>query len=125
MFMNTQNIDPQGLQDFKNDVKQWLTIDNELAQKNKEIKELRKIKNKVLEPKITSFMRDNNISDLNTENGKVRCNERNTKKGLNKQNIRENLLQVLNDEMQVDQAMNLILTNREVITTYKLSKPKR
>lgn len=123
--MNTQNIDPQGLQDFKNDVKQWLTIDNELAQKNKEIKELRKIKNKVLEPKITSFMRDNNISDLNTENGKVRCNERNTKKGLNKQNIRENLLQVLNDEMQVDQAMNLILTNREVITTYKLSKPKR
>ena len=125
MFMNTQNIDPQGLQDFKNDVKQWLAIDNELAQKNKEIKELRKIKNKVLEPKITSFMRDNNISDLNTENGKVRCNERNTKKGLNKQNIRENLLQVLNDEMQVDQAMNLILTNREVITTYKLSKPKR
>jgi len=123
--MNTQNIDPQGLQDFKNDVKQWLAIDNELAQKNKEIKELRKIKNKVLEPKITSFMRDNNISDLNTENGKVRCNERNTKKGLNKQNIRENLLQVLNDEMQVDQAMNLILTNREVITTYKLSKPKR
>ena len=123
--MNTQNIDPQGLQDFKNDVKQWLAIDNELAQKNKEIKELRKIKNKVLEPKITSFMRNNNISDLNTENGKVRCNERNTKKGLNKQNIRENLLQVLNDEMQVDQAMNLILTNREVITTYKLSKPKR
>lgn len=123
--MNTQNIDPQGLQDFKNDVKQWLAIDNELAQKNKEIKELRKIKNKVLEPKITSFMRDNNISDLNTENGKVRCNERNTKKGLNKQNIRENLLQVLNDEMQVDQAMNLILTNREVVTTYKLSKPKR
>ena len=42
---------------------------------------------------------------------------------MNKQNIRENLLQVLNDEMQVDQAMNLILTNREVITTYKLSKP--
>ena len=55
----------------------------------------------------------------------LKCNERNTKKPLNKNNIRENLSQVIGDTVKLDQAMSLILTNREVVTTYKLTKPKR
>ena len=70
-------------------------------------------------------MRTYNISDLNTDNGKLKCNERNTKKSLNKNNIRDNLSQVIQDSVKLDQAMNLILNNREVVTTYKLTKPKR
>jgi hypothetical protein len=112
------------LQIFKVKVKQWLTIDEEIAKLEKRIRELRKAKNKQLEPDITAFMRQYNVSDLNTDNGKIRCNERNTKQGLNKHNIRDNLLQVIN-ESQVDHAMGLILNNREVKTTYHLVKPKR
>ena len=65
-----------------------------------------------------------NISDLNTEKGKIRCNERNRKKPLNKTNIRENLSQVINDDSQIEQAMQLIMNNREIIKTYVLTKPK-
>jgi predicted house-cleaning NTP pyrophosphatase (Maf/HAM1 superfamily) len=126
MFMNTiQEINQNDLQDFKVRVKQWLDIDEEIKKKENEIKEMKKLKNKTLEPEITSFMRTYNISDLNTDSGKLKCNERNTKKPLNKNNIRENLSQVIGDTVKLDQAMSLILTNREVVTTYKLTKPKR
>ena len=42
-----------------------------------------------------------------------------------KNNIRYNLSQVIQESVKLDQAMNLILNNREVVTTYKLTKPKR
>ena len=126
MFMNTiQEINQNDLDDFKVRVKQWLDIDEEIKKKENEIKEMKNLKNKTLEPEITSFMRTYNISDLNTDSGKLKCNERNTKKPLNKNNIRENLSQVIGDTVKLDQAMSLILTNREVVTTYKLTKPKR
>lgn len=125
MFMNTlQEIPKSELEQFKGRVKQWLDIDTEIALLEKKTRELKKIRNKQLEPEITKFMTTFNISDLNTDNGKLKCNQRNTKKPLNKANIRENLSQVINDINQVDQAMNLILNNREVVTTYKLVKTK-
>ena len=113
------------LQIFKVKVKQWLAIDEEITKLEKRIRELRKVKNKQLEPDITGFMQHYNVSDLNTDNGKIRCNERKTKQSLNQINIRQNLLQVISNETQVEQAMNLILTNREIKTSYHLSKPKR
>ena len=44
--------------------------------------------------------------------------------GLNKHNIRENLGQVLNDESQIEQALQLIMNNREVVVKHVLTKPK-
>ena len=107
---------------FKSQVSEWLDIDSKIKDLEKEIREFKKTKNKVLEPEITNFMVKYNISDLNTQNGKVRCNKRNTKKCLNRMNIRDNLSKVISDSIQLDQAMSLILNNREVITTYKLTK---
>ena len=114
------------LRDFKQKVHQWLSIDEEIMKNEKRIRELRKAKNKVLEPEITGFMRKFNISDLNTNSGKLRCNERRSKQPLNKTNIRGNLSIALGgDEHRISNAMELILQNREVITTYKITKPKR
>ena len=112
------------LEDFKIKVKQWLTIDEEINKYESKIKELKKHKKKVLEPEITSFMVEHNITNLNTENGLIKCNERKTKKGLNKHNIRENLTQVLNDESQIEQALQLIMNNREIVVKHVLTKPK-
>jgi len=112
------------LNEFKIQVKQWLSIDEEIEQYGRKIKELKKMKSKILEPQITSFMVSNNISNLNTEKGKIRCNERNTKKPLNKTNIRDNLSQVINDTSQIEQAMQLIMNNREIVKTHILTKPK-
>ena len=77
-------MDNSSLEDFKNKVKQWLTIDEEINKYESKIKELKKHKKKILEPEITSFMVEHNITNLNTENGLIKCNERRTKKGLNK-----------------------------------------
>ena len=65
-----------------------------------------------------------NITDLNTETGKLKCTARNTKKGLNKDNIRTNLSKVITDIDVVEQAMQKILDDREITTTYKLTKVK-
>jgi len=117
-------MDNKSLEEFKTKVKQWITIDEEINKYESKIKELKKHKKKVLEPEITSFMVNHNITNLNTENGLIKCNERRTKKGLNKHNIRENLGQVLNDETQIEQALQLIMNNREVIVKHVLTKPK-
>ena len=123
--MNNQlDIQTEDLNEFKTQVKQWLSIDEEIQKYETKIKELKNLKKKILEPQITSFMVNYNISDLNTEQGKIRCNERNTKKPLNKTNIRNNLSQVISDNSQIEQAMQLIMNNREIIKTHILTKPK-
>ena len=124
--MNTlQEIPSQELQVFKTRVGQWLELDEKIASLERQARELKKIKNKQLEPEITGFMRKFNVNDINTNSGKLRCNERNTKKPLNKINIRENLSKIITDSERVDQAIDLIWSNREVVTTYKLTKPKK
>ena len=113
------------VQNFKLKVQQALTIDEEIAKYETKIRELKKLKNKQLEPQITGFMRQFNISDLNTKGGKLRCNVRNVKQALNKNNIRENLSKYMSDEIILNEALSTILSNREIKTTYKLTKPKK
>ncbi len=125
MNMNfIQEIPNEELNGFKSKVKSWLELDQQIDALNQKSRELKKLRDKQLEPEITGFMVKFNISDLNTENGKLKCNTRNTKKPLNKINIRENLSKVVNDIGKVDEAMDLIMNNREIITKYKLCKPK-
>ena len=123
--MNTQMEIPQtDLTDFKEKVKHWLTLDIQISEMETKLRELKKLRNKELEPQLTEFMVKFNISDLNTETGKIKCSARNTKKGLNKDNIRTNLSKVITDNNLIDQAMQKILNEREITTTYKLTKVK-
>ena len=123
--MNTlEEIPKDQLDHFKTNVKDWLEMDEKIKALEKEVREMRKIRNKQLEPKITGFMRSYNISDLNTESGKLKCNERNTKAPVNKKTIQESLQKVLSAEQTVT-AMDEIYLNRQVITKYTLSRPKK
>ena len=68
--MNTlQEIPNEELKEFKIKVSKWLELDEKITLLEKQTRELKKIKNKQLEPEITSFMRKFNITDLNTNNG--------------------------------------------------------
>jgi hypothetical protein len=69
-------------------------------------------------------MTQNNISDLNTENGKLRCKEKRTKQALNKNNIRLNLSKYLSDD-KVDSAITDMWNNREEKVTYQIQKMKK
>lgn len=124
--MNTvQEIPPSELADFKTNVKTWLQLDVEINNLEQKLKELKKKRNKELEPNITTFMVTHNISDLNTGTGKIKCAARNTKQTLNGKYIEENLKKVIGDNTIIEKAMNNILNNREVKTTYKLQVAKK
>lgn len=118
------DISDEELKEFKSQLKQWLAIDDEISKHESKIKDLKKLKNNILQPQITTFMVKNNVKDINTQIGKIRCNQRTTKKPLNKINIRDNLSKVITDDNQIDQAMDFIMNNREVKVTHILTKPK-
>ena len=109
---------------FKVNVKEWLDADEKIKQLEKQVRELKAQRNKQLEPKITGFMRQFNISDLNTDAGKLRCNERNSKATISKKSIQESLQKILPPE-QAGKAMDEIYLNRQVITKYTLSRVKK
>ena len=69
-------------------------------------------------------MTNNNVTDLNMDHGRLRCQERKTKKGLNKNNIRENLSKYFTEQDKLDAAVNTILQDREIVVKYKLKKIK-
>ena len=122
--MEPVQIPQSALTNFKEKVKRWLTLDMQISELESKVKDLKKIRNKELEPQLTEFMVKFNITDLNTETGKLKCSARNSKKPLNKENIRTNLSKVITDINVVEQAMQKILDEREITTTYKLTKIK-
>ena len=67
---------------------------------------------------------NNQVKDLNTDSGKLRCQERKTKKGINKNNIKENLSKYLTETDKLNDAINDIWLNREEIISYKIKKCK-
>ena len=125
MFMNTLNeIPKQEIQFFKEKVTRWLLVDKQIAELQTQIKDLKKVRDKELQPQLTNFMVNNNVSDLNTENGKLRCQERKTKKGLNKHNIRDNPSKFLEEQDKLDEAVSQIMNEREVIVKHVIKKVK-
>ena len=79
--MNNQVIIPENKKIFfKEKVQRWINIDKQISDLEKNIRDLKKIRNKELEPQITEFMNEYNIKDLNTETVKLRCQEQKTKK---------------------------------------------
>ena len=130
-FINNMNetmlkeIPANELERFKNNVTSWLDLDKQIEEMNTKMKELKKRKNKEIEPQMTTFMVKYNIKDLNTNTGKLKCNEMKTKKAINKTNLMENLSKVLQDQQQLQEAVELVFTNREVNTKYKIVKGKR
>lgn len=123
--MNTFEQIPQNeIQFFKEKVQRWLNVDNQITQLEAQIRDLKKVRNKELEPEITKFMTTHNVSDLNTENGKLKCQERKTKKGLNKDFLKDNLSKYLTEDDKLDECMNDLWKNRPVTISYKLQKVK-
>jgi hypothetical protein len=118
-----EKIPPAEIQFFKEKVQRWVKVDTQIMELEAQLRELKKVRSKELEPQITTFMTQNNISDLNTENGKLRCKEKRTKQALNKNNIRINLSKYLTEE-KIDSAITDMWNNREEKVTYQIQKMK-
>ena len=119
-----EKIPPAEIQFFKEKVQRWVKIDSQIMELESQLRELKKVRSKELEPQITAFMTQNNIADLNTENGKLRCKEKRTKQALNKNNIRLNLSKYIESE-KIDLAIDDLWNNREEKVTYQIQKMKK
>lgn len=109
--------------EFKKLVKEWLSVDTQLTNIKEQTKKLN-VRKKELGNRMTTFMVQNNITDLNTEEGVVKCNEKKVKVPLNKNNIKTNLSSMIDNEITVNQILNNIMTNRDIKTVYEIKKIK-
>ena len=61
MFMNNLNKIPQTeIQFFKEKVTRWLLVDKQIDDLQTQIKDLKKVRDKELQPQLTNFMVSNN-----------------------------------------------------------------
>lgn len=107
--------------EFKNNVKQWLTLDDDILTLQKAIKE-RKVKKDELTPKILDFMNKFKINDLNTQEGKIKFTKSTYTKPLNKQYLITRLGNFFKDFTKGERAAAFILENRDKEEKFKLRR---
>jgi hypothetical protein len=110
--------------DFKNTVKEWLLLDDDILTLQKAIKE-RKAKKDQLTPDILEFMDRFKINDLNTQEGKVKFTKTMYTKPLNKQYLISKLGSFFKDFSKGEKVASYILENRDKQEKINLRRVKR
>jgi hypothetical protein len=118
---NLLNNDNEEFSEFKNSVKEWLTLDDDIITLQKAIKD-RKFKKNDLTPKILDFMNRFKINDLNTLNGKLKFTKSLQTKPLNKQFLISRLGDFFKDFTKGEKAASFILENRDKEEKLKLRR---
>jgi hypothetical protein len=107
--------------EFKNNVKDWVTLDDDINTLQKAIKERKKKKDE-LTPQIMDFMNRFKINDLNTVNGKLKFTKSLYTKPLNKQYLISKLGDFFKDFHKGEKAASFILENRDKEEKFKLRR---
>lgn len=93
-------------------VKSWLTIDNEIRALQKEIKERRKMK-KQLSTDLMTTMKTNDIDALNVPDGELIYNKTKTRAPLSKKHLLSSLGQYFKgDQRMIDELSKFIMETR-------------
>ena len=116
-------LDSSKLDDFKEKVKKWLEIDNEIKALDAALK-LRKKNRKDLQANIMDFMGKYNIKDMNTDEGKLTYNETKTKKPINKDFIKNTLKAYFKNEEDSNNVATYLFENRETVSKFSLKRTK-
>lgn len=107
---------------FKEDVTEWLGLDDDLKTLREAVKQ-RNDKKKKLAPSILGFMKVNGIENLETKTGgKLKYRKSQVKKPLNQKEIKNKLCEFFNNIKRGEQAANYILENREKVDKVALSR---
>jgi hypothetical protein len=107
--------------EFKSNVKEWLTLDDDIITLQKAIKERKKKKDE-LTPKVLDFMNRFKINDLNTQEGKIKFTKSLYTKPLNKQFLISKLGDFFKDFNRGEKAATYILENRDKEEKFKLKR---
>ncbi len=107
--------------EFKKNVKEWITLDDDILKLQRAIKERRNKKNE-LTPKIMDFMGRYEINDLNTNDGKLKYTKSLQTKPLNKDFIISRLGDYFKDFNKGEKAATFLLENRDKEEKFKLRR---
>jgi hypothetical protein len=107
-------------------IKEWIRIDNEIRNLNKEIRD-RKTQMTKISQGLMSTMKDNNIDEFNVKEGKLIYSKKQVKKPITKKYLTDVLLKYYNgDDEQATELNSFINENREATvkeTIRRLVKP--
>ena len=112
---------PEGMNEFKNGIAKWVTLDNEQSKLNSRISEIRKEK-KGVENFVVNFMEANQMTNKNIliNGGKLKYDVSNSRESITKKYILEKLTAYFKDEKKAEEITNYIYDARAV-TTEKVS----
>lgn len=119
----TESINELMLEEFKKNVQDWMTNDNQLKRLLAAAKLLRN-KKKTLNEKILDFMARYNIEDLNTKEGVIRYKKTYVKESLTQKIIKEKLNEIFKDNEENLEKVNEIFTNRGKVEKTSLRRLK-
>lgn len=107
-----EEIDNTILDNFKNKVKVYLNIDDEIRSLEKTIREKKRHKQQLSEF-ILTFMGDYNIEDLTTGTGKLKRSISYTKKPINKETLKSKLGEYFKNYEKGEEVANYIIDKRD------------
>lgn len=107
--------------EFKNNVKEWITLDDDITTLQKAIK-IRKSKKDELTPKILDFMKDNKVNDLNTNDGSIKFMKSTYTKPLNKKYLISRLGDFFKDLSKGEKVAGYILDNRDKEEKFRIKR---
>jgi hypothetical protein len=105
--------DDHHLEDFKNDVRTWIELDNSIRRLQAAVKE-RRAARKAMTSRILTFMDQNNIDDLTTREGILRYKVSYVRVPLSQQAIKERISAYFDGNRETAQALSgSVFGNRE------------
>jgi len=107
--------------DFKENVKEWITLDDDIKTLNIALKE-RKEKKKELTPKVLDFMNEYEVHDVKTTDGQLKFSKSVTAKPLNKKYLVSRLGDFFKDYTKGEKAVDFIYENRDKEEKLKLKR---
>ena len=110
-------------EEFVEIVKNWVKIDDEIREKNNQIKELKDEK-KEYETFILEFMQNNHENVINISDGKLRVNKSTSKAALKQESIQSSLFDLTRDPNKALQMTKYILDNRPLAERVNLKRTK-
>lgn len=123
--MNTVNIPcPEELEEFKDYVKKWTTIDMDITKLQAALRERNSVKKQITQ-KIIGFMSKYNIEDLNTKDGKLSYRVTQVKVQPKKAEIRTKLLEHFSPETTAQELCDKVLESAETVEKHKLQRKKQ
>lgn len=124
VLYNDINPDNIGLDEFKMLVKKWFEYDNFIKKAKELIAEKKKSRDKLSEL-ISKFMCKNELEDINTKDGRIRCKTTTVKSPINQKVIKEKISDYFKgNENQKNDILHKIYDEREKTEKVSLRRLK-